>query len=361
MTNTKITREMLYSRQTVLEDFGQESQEKLLKSRVAVIGCGGLGNFVAVQLAASGVGHLHLVDYDRVSESNLHRQVFFRTSDVGELKAEILAKHISQISPFVKTSLGLEPITKKNISRQLADFDLLVDCTDSLPTKYLLNDFCVLVDKILVYGSLYKHDGYVSSFNVPLGQERSANLRDAFAHPPENSIPNCSEVGTLNSIVGLIGSLQSNEVIKILSGSGVPLSDKMLIYNTMQNRQFSMSLPKKFDKSEIERLYHSETYFDARCAEQDPALLISSEELKNQLDDVTILSVIENANLSLPLQTDLRIPYSKFDVEELSFEADKTLVVICKKGITSYHITQRIKSVHPEINVLSLEGGIEKF
>lgn len=352
---------MLYSRQTVLEDFGQESQEKLLKSRVAVIGCGGLGNFVAVQLAASGVGHLHLVDYDRVSESNLHRQVFFRTSDVGELKAEILAKHISQISPFVKTSLGLEPITKKNISRQLADFDLLVDCTDSLPTKYLLNDFCVLVDKILVYGSLYKHDGYVSSFNVPLGQERSANLRDAFAHPPENSIPNCSEVGTLNSIVGLIGSLQSNEVIKILSGSGVPLSDKMLIYNTMQNRQFSMSLPKKFDKSEIERLYHSETYFDARCAEQDPALLISSEELKNQLDDVTILSVIENANLSLPLQTDLRIPYSKFDFEELSFEADKTLVVICKKGITSYHITQRIKSVHPEINVLSLEGGIEKF
>lgn len=361
MTNTKITREKLYSRQTVLEDFGQESQEKLLKSRVAVIGCGGLGNFVAVQLAASGVGHLHLVDYDRVSESNLHRQVFFRTSDVGELKAEILAKHISQISPFVKTSLGLEPITKKNISRQLADFDLLVDCTDSLPTKYLLNDFCVLVDKILVYGSLYKHDGYVSSFNVPLGQERSANLRDAFAHPPENSIPNCSEVGTLNSIVGLIGSLQSNEVIKILSGSGVPLSDKMLIYNTMQNRQFSMSLPKKFDKSEIERLYHSETYFDARCAEQDPALLISSEELKNQLDDVTILSVIENANLSLPLQTDLRIPYSKFDFEELSFEADKTLVVICKKGITSYHITQRIKSVHPEINVLSLEGGIEKF
>ncbi len=357
----KISREKLYGRQTVLEDFGHEGQEKLLRSKVAVIGCGGLGNFVAVQLAASGIGHLHLVDYDRVSESNLHRQVFFRTSDMGQLKAEILANHIKQISPFVKTSLGLEPITKKNISQQLADFDLIVDCTDSLPTKYLLNDFCVLVDKTLVYGSLYKHDGYVSSFNLPLEQGRSANLRDAFARPPENSIPNCSEVGTLNPIVGLIGSLQSNEVIKILTGSGVPLADKMLIYNSRQNRQFSMSLPKKFDKSEIERLYHSETYFDARCAEQDPALLISSEELKNQLGDVTILSVIENADLSLPLEVDLRIPYSKFDVEELSFKADRDLVVICNKGITSYEITQRIKSVHPEFNVLSLDGGIEKF
>jgi adenylyltransferase/sulfurtransferase len=357
----KISREKLYGRQTVLEDFGHEGQEKLLRSRVAVIGCGGLGNFVAVQLAASGIGHLHLVDYDRVSESNLHRQVFFRTSDVGQLKAEILANHIEQISPFVKTSLGLEPITKKNISQQLADFDLIVDCTDSLPTKYLLNDFCVLVDKTLVYGSLYKHDGYVSSFNLPLEQGRSSNLRDAFAHPPENNIPNCSEVGTLNPIVGLIGSLQSNEVIKILTGLGEPLADKILIYNSMQNRRFSMSLPKKFDKSEIERLYHSETYFDARCAQQDPALLISSEELKNQLGDVTILSVIENADLSLPLEVDLRIPYSKFDVDALSFEASQDLVVICNKGITSYEITQRIKSVYPEFNVLSLDGGIEKF
>lgn len=357
----KITREKLYSRQTVLEDIGPEGQEKLLRTRVAVVGCGGLGNFVAIQLAASGVGHLHLVDYDRVSESNLHRQVFFRTADIGQLKAEMLADHVRQISPFVKTSLGLEPLTKKNISKQLDGFDLIVDCTDSLPTKYLLNDFCVLTDKILVYGSLYKHDGYVCSFNLPQEEGRSANLRDAFAHPPEKGIPNCSEVGTLNPIVGLIGSLQSNEVIKIITGSGVPLANKMLIYNSMQNRQFSMSLSSRFIKSEIGKLFHSETYFDARCAEQDPKLLITPEKLKSQLGEVSILSVVENADLGLPFEADFRIPYSKFDAGEFSLEASRDLVVVCNKGITSYEITQRIKSAHPDLRVLSLDGGLEKF
>lgn len=356
-----ITREKLYSRQTVLEDFGQKGQKKLLRSRVAIIGCGGLGNFVAVQLAASGIGHLHLVDYDRVSESNLHRQVFFRTDDLGKLKAKILVDHIRQISPFVKISLGLQPITKKNISLQLADFDLIVDCTDSLPTKYLLNDFCVLTDKILVYGSLYKHDGYVSSFNLPIGDERSANLRDAFAHPPQKGVPNCSEVGTLNPIVGLIASLQSNEVIKILAGSGVVLANKMVIYNCMQNRQFSMSLANRFCKSDIEKLFHSESYFEARCAEQDPELLITSEELKNRLEEVAILSVIEDEGLRLPFEVQYRIPYSKFRNEGLSLKGSEDLVVVCNKGITSYEITQRIKSEHPGLRVLSLDGGIEKF
>jgi adenylyltransferase/sulfurtransferase len=357
----KITRDTLYSRQTVLEDFGKEGQERLLSSRVAVIGCGGLGNFVAVQLAASGVGHLHLVDYDRVSESNLHRQVFFGTAHVGKLKAEMLARHIGQISPFVKTSLSLEPITKRNISQQLADFDLIVDCTDSLPTKYLLNDFCVLADKTMVYGSLYKHDGYVSSFNLPEVDGRSANLRDAFAHPPEKGIPNCSEVGTPNPIVGLIGSLQSNEVIKILTGSGVSLANKMLIYNSMRNKQFQMSLSNTFDKSKIENLFQSESYFDARCAEQDPELLISPEDLKNRLGEVTILSVIENTDLSIPFEAGYRIPYTKFNIEEFNPNASQDLVVVCNKGITSYEITQRIKSAYPQLNVLSLEGGIEKF
>ncbi len=356
-----VTKENLYSRQTVLEDFGPEGQERLLKSRVAVIGCGGLGNFVAVQLAASGIGRLHLVDYDRVSESNLHRQVFFGTQDIGKLKAEKLADHIQKISPFVETSLGLEPISKKNIAQQLANFDLVVDCTDSLPTKYLLNDFCVLADKALVYGSLYKHDGYVSSFNLPLGENRSANLRDAFAHPPEKGIPNCSEVGTLNTIVGLIGSLQSNEVIKILTGSGAPLTNKMLIYNTQQNRQFSMTLSNRFTKAEIEKLYLSESYFDARCAEQDPELLISARELKHRLREVEILSVIEDSDRRLPFEVHHKIPYSKFEPDRFSIEGRQDLVIVCNKGITSYEITQRLKSMRPELTVLSLEGGIEKY
>ncbi len=356
-----ITKEKLYSRQTVLEEIGQEGQAKLLQSKVAIVGCGGLGNFVAVQLAASGVGHLHLIDYDRVDESNLHRQVFFHTRDIGKLKAERLAHHIRQISPFVQTSLGLEALTKKNITGQLADWDLVVDCTDSLPTKYLLNDFCVLADKVLVYGSLYKHDGYVSSFNLPKEGRRSSNLRDAFSSPPERGIPNCSEVGTLNPIVGLIASLQANEVIKILTGSGVPLADKMLIYNSMQNRQFTMALPNRFDKTAIEKRFQSETYFDARCVQQDQRLLITSDELRERVSEVNILSVIEDVGARLPFKTQRKIPFSRFQLDQFNLEDGKDLVVVCNKGITSYDITLQIKSRYPDRNILSLAGGIEKY
>jgi adenylyltransferase/sulfurtransferase len=357
----EITRKNLYSRQTVLEEIGQEGQEKLMKAKIAVVGCGGLGNFVAVQLAASGIGHIHLIDYDRVSQSNLHRQVFFRTEDIGKMKAERLAAHIQTISPFVNTSLGLEPITKKNVSTVLGDCDIVVDCTDSLPTKYLLNDYCVLAGKILVYGSLYKHDGYVSSFNVPDGEQRTSNLRDAFAHPPEKGIPNCSEVGTLNTIVSLIASLQSNEVIKILTGAGSPLKNKMLIYNSMENRQFTMSLTNRFTKAEIEKLFQSEMYFDARCEEQDKELLISSDELRERLKEVAILSVIEDRRTKLPFEVQHSIPFSKFNPEEFNLENEQDLVVVCNKGISSYAVTRRIKSSHPNLNVLSLDGGIEKY
>ena len=357
----EITRKSLYSRQTVLDEIGQEGQDKLREAKIAVVGCGGLGNFVAIQLAASGIGHIHLLDYDRVSQSNLHRQVFFGTADIGKLKAERLANHIHKISPFVKTSLGLDPITKKNISTHLNDCEIVVDCTDSLPTKYLLNDYCVLAGKILVYGSLYKHDGYVSSFNLPDGKHRSSNLRDAFAHPPEKGIPNCSEVGTLNTIVSLISSLQSNEVIKILTGSGSPLKNKMLIYNSMENRQFTMSLSNRFSRPEIEKLFRSESYFDARCEEQDEDLLISSNELRERLSEVAILSVIEDRRTQLPFEVQHSIPFSKFNTQEFNLEMEKDLVVVCNKGISSYAITRRIKSSHPDLKVLSLVGGIEKY
>ena len=357
----KITKENLYGRQTVLEEIGSTGQERLLESKVAVVGCGGLGNFVSIQLAASGVGSLHLIDYDRVAVSNLHRQVFFCTADVGMMKAERLANHVQRITPFVKTSVCLDPLTKKNIPKELADCDLIVDCTDSLPTKYLLNDFCVLSDKTLVYGSLYKHDGYVSCFNLPEGEGRSANLRDAFANPPKKGIPSCSEVGTLNTIVSLIATLQSNEAIKILTKVGKPLSDKILIYNSMENRQLSMSLTRRFGKREIEKIYATESYFDARCAEQDNDLLISAQQLRERLESVTILSVIDDPAVVHPFEVQHRIPYSQFETQEFHAEEGEDLVVVCKRGITSYQITKRIKSVQPHLRVLSLEGGIDNF
>ncbi len=351
----------LYVRQTVLPEIGEEGQNALLNAKVAVVGCGGLGSLVAVQLAASGLGHIHLIDYDLVSKSNLHRQIFYRLKDIGRNKSVVLEKYIREISPVVETSSSTEPLTRENIEKKLKGFDLVIDCTDSLITKYLLNDYCVMTDTILVYGSLYKHDGYVSSFNLPEGNGRSANLRDAFANLPENSIPNCSEVGTLNTIVGLIATLQSNEVIKIITESGTVLANKILIYNSMHNSQFTMSLSKKTTKHDVERIFAGESYYEPRCAVQDEALLIYPDQLRKRRDEVEILSVIEETDLALPFKADQKIPFSSFRVDSLVLPEDKDLVVVCKKGISSYEVTRLVKSTHANCRVFSLAGGIEMY
>ena len=173
----KITPKQLYKRQTTLTEIGEEGQEKLLQARVVVVGCGGLGGIAAVYLAASGVGTIHLIDYDVVDASNLHRQVFYSTKDIGKSKAEVLKKHIESISPFITVSYSNKAILKSTVVNEINEFDYVLDCTDSLPTKYLLNDACVLQNKTLIYGSLYKFDGYVANFNVKLPDDSfSANL-----------------------------------------------------------------------------------------------------------------------------------------------------------------------------------------
>ena len=356
-----VSKKDLYSRQTILPEIGETGQEALLSSRVAIVGCGGLGGLVAVQLAASGVGFLHLIDYDLVSVSNLHRQIFYRLEDVGAYKAEVLDRYLGALSPFVQSTTSSDPLTKENIEGELKDFDLVIDCTDSLSTKFLINDYCVLADKALIYGSLYKHDGYVSSFNLPLVNGRSANLRDAFANLPQKSIPNCSEIGTLNTIVGLIATLQTNEAIKVLTGTGSPLANKLLIYNSMHNSQFTMSLSQRVTRKEIESIYEEESYFEPRCAVQDEALLIYPDQLAERMDEVEILSVIEDAEHPLPFRADHRIPYSGFSPEKVSLSDGKDLVIVCKKGITSYEITRLMRSILDDRKVLSLVGGTENY
>ena len=212
---TKVSKEDLFKRQITLSEIGEEGQQKLQKAKVLIVGCGGLGSPIAVYLASSGIGELHVIDFDKVDATNLHRQVFYTLNNIGEYKSEVLAKFIRQRAPYTKVSFSKEPITKSNVMDVITGYDIIVDGTDSLPTKYLLNDACVLEGKPLVYGSLYKFDGYVSSFNIKQKEGSfSANLRDAF--PEMNTdVPNCEEAGTLNAIVGMIATAQVNEVLKI--------------------------------------------------------------------------------------------------------------------------------------------------
>lgn len=359
----KPTKNQLFKRQITLPEIGEIGQQKLQNASVLVVGCGGLGSPIAVHLASSGIGKLYLVDFDAIDISNLHRQVFFSLEDVGKSKAETLTNFIKKRAPFTEVTFSNIPVTKTTVFKLISDVDVVVDGTDYLPTKYLLNDACVIKNKPLVYGSLYKFDGYVASFNIKQKDGTySANLRDAFPKMATD-VPNCEEAGTLNAIVSLIAAQQVNEVLKLATGIGKPLTNELLIYNSLQNSQLKMKLQRLVSKSEIEIIFKNETYFDASCEVQNPDWIISSEELKEIFSDtkrsqsVEIISVIENLKIPFPIDKTITID----TLDSIQIEPFKKQVLVCEKGITSYKATKLLKEKFPKANILSLAGGINDY
>ena len=362
----KVLKDKMYQRQTTLKEIGVVGQQKLQNASVTIVGCGGLGSVAAIYLAASGVGNIHLIDFDTIDVSNLHRQVFYRLEDIGKSKADVLSNYIKSISPFVNVSYSSKAISKENVVDLLASAEIVLDCTDVLPIKYLLNDACVLHNKILVYGSLYKFDGYVATFNlIDKNGKRTANLSDAFPEMPNENIQNCSEIGTLNTIVGIIGLMQANEVLKIVTLSGQPLINQLLIYNSLDNSQYKMKLKSTYTKKKISALFNVETYDDILCETNDE-LLISQIDFKSLLNQEShnfkLVSVIENESQELPFDIDERVPISILeDWISTDFDETKEYVFVCNRGLTSMIAALQIKHDFPHTHVLSLEGGIAGF
>lgn len=362
----EVTKSKIYQRQTTLQEIGNSGQEALQNASVAIIGCGGLGSVAAIYLAASGVGNLHLVDFDTVDISNLHRQVFYTLDDVGKSKAEVLGNYIERISPFVKVSYSKHAVSKSNALETISNSEIVLDCTDVLPVKYLLNDVCVLHDKVLIYGSLYKFDGYAATFNhVNEDGSRTTNLRDAFPEIPTDNIPNCSQLGTLNTIVGIIGLFQANEVLKIVTGVGEPLVNQLLIYNSSENSQFQMKLNPKFSKERIREIYETESYEQGICGIDENIEMSQTTfkgVLKKSKKEYSIVSVIENVEQELPFVVDEKVPLSEFEdwIQE-GFKEPQKYIFVCNRGIMSMTAATNLIEDFPEATAYSLEGGILNF
>lgn len=366
----KPSKSQLFKRQITLPEIGEIGQEKLQNASVLVVGCGGLGGLIAVSLAASGIGELYLADFDTVSISNLHRQLFFSVADVNKPKATVLSAVIKARSPFTKVNFTTKPITKNSIFDIIKDVDIIVDATDSLPIKYLLNDACVLKNKTLVYGSLYKFDGYVATFNSSENNGVfSANLRDAFPKIATD-VPNCSEVGTLNSIVNIIAALQVNEVLKLITRIGKTLKNELLIYNSLENTQLKMTLKKSVSKENIQEIFEKETYFDVNCEIRNNEWLISADELKEELQNEIssqsqskpiLVSVIEDPTINYPFKIDYKTSLLKLKNDNFKLEENKKYVFICNKGNASYEATKLIREKHLNIDSYSLIGGITNY
>jgi len=236
-----------YSRHLLIPEVGLEGQKKLKEASVLVIGTGGLGSPVSLYLAAAGVGHIGLVDYDVVDASNLQRQVIHGMSGLGTLKVESARRRMLDLNPDIDVQVFNEPFTSANAFEIARDYDLLIDGTDNFPTRYLVNDVCVLLGKTNVYGSIFRFDGQVSVFDA----QRGPCYRCLFPEPPPPGlVPSCAEGGVLGVLPGTIGTLQATEALKLILGIGTPLIGKLMLYNAL-DQSFEFVKLKKNPKCKV--------------------------------------------------------------------------------------------------------------
>jgi len=223
-----------YSRHIILPEVGGSGQQKMLEARVLLLGAGGLGSPAAYYLAAAGIGNLGIVDFDRVDLSNLQRQIIHSTERIGMLKTESAKKTIEALNPDVNISLYNERLDSSNIMNLIEGYDYIVDGSDNFPTRYLVNDACIMRNKTLIHGSIYRFEGQVTVFKPGDGPCYRCLYPEP---PPPGMVPNCQEGGVLGVLAGVIGNLQVVEVLKLVLGIGKTLVGKLLIYDAL-NTEF---------------------------------------------------------------------------------------------------------------------------
>ena len=233
-----------YSRQILLPDVGGKGQEKILSAKVLVIGAGGLGSPAALYLAAAGVGRLGIVDSDKVELNNLQRQVLHSTKTVGELKVESAKRTLRNLNTDIEVIPYNIRLTSANIMDVIKGYDIVVDGSDNFPTRYLVNDACVLAKKPLSHGGIFRYDGQA----ITIIPGKSACYRCLFPEPPPPGlVPSCQEAGILGAVAGVIGVIQANEVLKLILGTGSPLAGKLLIFNALDSSFRTVRVPKNAD------------------------------------------------------------------------------------------------------------------
>ncbi len=348
-----------YQRHIQLEDFGTESQKKLAAARVLVIGAGGLGCPVLMQLAAMGVGCLGIVDGDRIELTNLHRQHLYAEKHIGLMKAEVAGEVIKSMNSEVKVVVFPIFVHEKNIFSVFQDFDIIVDGTDQIYTRYLINDVCIAINKPWVYGAVYQYEGQVSVFNVQNKETR--HYRDLFPDPDKNTgAVSCNEAGVLGLVPNLIGLLMANEVVKYIVDSEDLLSGKLLHYHLKNNRQHIFHIQKNKtntfhpDKKTIEN-----TNYQVMCLKK--ALNPSSAWQKTLSDNPKAILVDVREVGEQPLLNNIphqNIPLSSLENNQNFFDRYEEIFFVCLSGHRSRQAMLWAKNNLPEKSVNHVEGGV---
>lgn len=360
-----------YNRHIIIPEFGLEAQQKLKAAKVLVVGSGGLGSPLLLYLTAAGVGQIGIVDFDVVDDSNLQRQVLYGKDDVGRLKVEAARKRLEALNPHIRFDIHNTRLTSANALDIVSQYDVVADGTDNFPTRYLVNDACVLAGKPNVYASIFQFEGQVSVFNYRnAAGELGPNYRDLYpTPPPPGLVPSCAEGGVLGVLPGIIGSLQALEVIKVITGVGEPLSGRLFSFDALSfgSRIFKLRRradnPLNGERPSITALIDYEQF----CGLKNPAETravkeISVEEFLDlqvsgepfQLIDVREPHEYAIANLGAEL-----IPLDTVTEHSARFAHDRKVVVHCQAGVRSAKAIRALEDQFGFDNLYSLRGGIQ--
>jgi adenylyltransferase/sulfurtransferase len=365
LTQAEVAR---YSRHLIMPEVGLQGQKRLKAASVLLVGAGGLGSPLGLYLAAAGVGRIGIVDYDVVDFSNLQRQVLHGTPDVGRPKLQSARDRLQAINPEVRLDLFETRLTSANALSILAPYDVVIDGTDNFPTRYLVNDACVLLDKPNVYGSIFRFDGQASVFYPGRGPCYRCLYPEP---PPPGEVPSCAEGGVLGILPGLIGCIQATEAVKLILGIGSPLVGRLLLYDALQMafREFKVRrnprCPVCGEKPTITRLIDYEQFCGVR-GQETPAAAgsmpeITAEELKRRIDQGEDLFILDVRNpeeyqiCRIPGSTLIPLPALPQRYSEL--DSGREMVVHCKSGVRSQKAIQFLREKGFR-NLKNLKGGI---
>lgn len=358
-----------YDRHIIIPDFGLAAQQKLKAAKVLVIGSGGLGSPLLLYLAAAGVGTIGIVDFDVVDDSNLQRQVLFGKNDVGRAKARAAKSRLQALNPHIKIQLHNTRLTSENALQIVKKYDVVADGTDNFPTRYLVNDACVLLGKTNVYASIFQFDGQVSVFNYrDADGVLGPNYRDLYpTPPPPGLVPSCAEGGVLGVLPGIVGSMQANEVIKVITGVGTPLSGRLFLFDALnfETRTFNIKRradnPLNGENPSITQLIDYEFFCGLKNPDEKPIKEITVETFLKwqalgepyQLIDVREPNEYENANIG-----GLLLPLGTVTEHADQLRRDVKVVVHCRSGVRSAKAIRALEAQYGLDNLYNLKGGI---
>jgi molybdopterin/thiamine biosynthesis adenylyltransferase/rhodanese-related sulfurtransferase len=342
-----------YSRQTILPEVGIEGQAKLTNASVLVVGAGGLGCPVLLYLAAAGVGRIGIIDADKVDVTNLQRQVLYVTADEGKLKAETAAKHLTALNPEINIDVYPVWLSKENALDIFSSYDIVVDGSDNFATRYLVNDACVILKKPLVFGSIFKFEGQVSVFNYKGGP----TYRCLFPEPPAaGEVPNCSEIGVIGVLPGIIGTLQANEVIKIILEKGDVMSGVLYMYDALSNNIQKLKVFKDPIGSVVSELgTYEEVCETSPDIDKKTFDAWKEKDVIFQLIDVREPHEFEQKNIGGEL-----IPMNTVKDNLNRIREDIPVIVHCQMGGRSRKVVDFLYEKGYK-NVYNLQGGLREF